>query len=109
MPLLSQNMKTNIGMKFLKLITKHFPKGSSLHKLSNKNNIKVSFSCTRNIASLIKGHNTAVLKPQAQDKLCNCRVKTDSSLKGKCRATNLVYEATVITGNTTKKYIYDRQ
>ena len=90
MPLLSQNMKTNIGMKFLKLITKHFPKGSSLHKLFNKNDVKVSYSCTRNMASLIKGHNTALLKAQAQEEPCICCVKTDGPLKGKCRATNLV-------------------
>ena len=36
-PLYSQNVKTNIGKTFLKLLKKHFPKGHKLHKIFNRN------------------------------------------------------------------------
>ena len=37
--------KTNVDYNFLRLVDKHFPKGSTLHKIFNRNNLKVSFSC----------------------------------------------------------------
>ena len=89
-PPFSQSVRTNVGGQFLKLVAKHFPKGSGLHKLFNKNNVKVGYSCTRNMAAIIKNHNTALLRLAAQDKPCNCGIKSDCPLKGKCRATDLV-------------------
>ena len=44
-PPLSQNVKTNIGKIFLKLIEKHFPNHHRLHKIFNLNTIKLSYSC----------------------------------------------------------------
>ena len=46
---------SNIGRDFLNLICKHFPLAKIFNK--NKNNIKVSYSCTSNISQIIKGHN----------------------------------------------------
>ena len=40
----SKNVKTNVGCKFLCLIDKHFPRTKKLHKIFNRNNVKVS--CT---------------------------------------------------------------
>ena len=48
------NVETNIGKTFLKLIDKHFPKTNKFHKIFNKNNVKVSYSCLPNIAEMIK-------------------------------------------------------
>ena len=105
-PPYSKNVKTNIGGSFLRLIRKHFPKGSALGKLFNKNNVKISYSCTTNMASLIKKHNTTMLKPAKPPAQCNCRVKTSCPLNGDCKAANIVYEATVRAGSgSTKKYI----
>ena len=80
-PPYSKNVKTNIGGSFLRLIRKHFPKGSALGKLFNKNNVKISYSCTTNMASLIKKHNTTMLKPAEPPAQCNCRVKTSCQEK----------------------------
>ena len=102
-PPFSQSVKTNIGKKFLGLIRKHFPQTSRLHKIFNKNTVKVGYSCTKNMATLIKGHNTALLKPKEKDLECNCRA--ECPLDGKCRAKNVVYEATVRTADCTKKYV----
>jgi len=44
-PPFSKNVSTNVARKFLALI-KHFSKSNHLKKLFNKNNIKVSYSCT---------------------------------------------------------------
>ena len=104
-PPYSKSVQTNIARQFLKLVARHFPEGSSLHKLFNRNTIKVSYSCMRNMAALIKSHNATLLKPATCDKPCNCRVKADCPLKGKCRATDIVYEATVTTVAVAKTYI----
>ena len=43
-PQYSKNIITRLGQKFLKLIDKHFSIGSKLHKLFNRNTVKVSYS-----------------------------------------------------------------
>ena len=43
-PPFSLNVSTNIGKKFFSLLGKHFPKTHQLHKLFNRNNVKVSYS-----------------------------------------------------------------
>jgi hypothetical protein len=71
-PPFSKAVKSSVGGTFLKLIDKHFPPGSKLHKIFNKNNVKVSYSCTQNISSIIKAHNTKIVKkPDETSKKCN--------------------------------------
>ena len=55
------------------------------------------------MATLIKGHNTALLNSKEKDLECNCRA--ECPLDGKCRAKNVIYEATVRTADSSKKYI----
>ena len=45
-PPFSLNVSTNIGKKFFSLLGKHFPKTHQLHKLFNRNNVKVSYFTT---------------------------------------------------------------
>ena len=61
-PPYSKNVKTNVAQKFLRLIDKHFPKTSKLHKIFNRNTVKVSYSCMPNVKSTISSHNNRVLK-----------------------------------------------
>ena len=56
------NVKTNIGRIFLRLIDRHFPRHHKYGKLFNRNNIKISYSCMPNKASVIRNHNTRLLK-----------------------------------------------
>lgn len=98
-PPYSMNVKTNIGGRFLKLISKHFPKGCKLHKIFNKNTLKLSYSCTPNLSARIKGHNKSILQPKEPTKPCNCRNKKECPLHGQCQATDVVYEATLTTSN----------
>ena len=104
-PPFSQNVKTNVGATFLRLVTKHFPKPSKLSKIFNRNTIKVSYCCLPNVASIIAGHNKKKLENRPVDDGCNCRVKGDCPLNNKCQATSIVYEATVRSGNNERTYI----
>ena len=56
-PPFSQNVKTNIGKIFLKLIKKHFPSHHHLQNIFNINTIKLSYSRMNNMPSFIKQHN----------------------------------------------------
>ena len=94
----SSAVKTNIGAQFLKLVDKHFPKGHPLHKLLNRNTVKVSYRTTPNIKKIISSHNTKILKNIEADnivKKCNC-TKMECPLNGECLSTtSLIYKATV--------------
>ena len=60
-PPYSQNVKTNIGKTFLKLVKKHFPRDHKLYKIFNRNTLKLSYSCMGSMSSVIKQHNCKVL------------------------------------------------
>ena len=51
-PPFRRNVKTNVGKHFFKLLKKHFGKNHKYHKIFNKNNINVSYSCMDNIKKL---------------------------------------------------------
>ena len=106
-PPYSANGKTNIGKVFLRLLLKHFPTNNPMHKIFNKNTVKISYSCTRNIGSIISSHNKNILNPKQDHFGCNCRVKADCPLEGKCLTPNIVYRADVydLTNNESKFYI----
>ena len=74
----SMNIQTNIGREFLSLVDKHFPKNHRYNKIFHKNNIKVSYSCTDNLQTIIKNHNRKILetsKTASTKSNCNCRKK----------------------------------
>ena len=106
-PPFNKAVKSNIGRKFLNLVKTHFPKDNPLHKLFNKNNVKVSYCTSRNMGTIIKDHNKQLLRNKQQEptKLCNCRKKDECPLSGKCLASSIVYKATVTTSDDTKHYI----
>ena len=95
-------METNIGKTFLKRIDKHLPKTSTFHKIFNRNNLKVSYSCLPSFANMIKLHNNRILfeeKTQDQPK-CSCWQKNTCPLEGHCLEKKLIYRCT-LKGNTT--------
>ena len=101
-PPYSQNVRTNIAKSFLCLIDKHFPKSHKLHKIFNRNNLKVSYSCTTNMANIVKSHNQKILNENneaSDEKKCNCRSKNLCPLDGACLTKNIIYEATVTTSS----------
>ena len=97
-PPFSQNVKTNIGKIFLKLIKKHFPNHHRFHKIFNLNTTKLSCSCMSNMSSSIKQLNCNFLSssPNSEGRSCNCRNKGNCTLAGSCLKTCIVYRADVI-------------
>ena len=63
-PPFSKNVQTNIGREFRNLIQRCFPPNHKLRKLFNKNNLKLSYSCSPNIKQIIDGHNKTIIKPE---------------------------------------------
>ena len=102
-PPFNKNASTNVAKKFLTLVRKHFPSGH-LKKLFNKNNVKVSYSCTENMGTIIKSHNSKLVSlPGQQQQGCNRRIKNDCPLNGNCRRSSVIYKCDVTTPNHAKK------
>lgn len=106
-PPFNDEVSTNIARKFLSMISRHFPKGSPLGKILNKNSVKVSYRTCPNLKSTISGHNKRILgsKQQPVEKGCNCRVARDCPLDGKCLTSDLVYRNTVHSTDGQREYI----
>ena len=123
-PPYSKNVRSNIGKDFLHLVDIHFPKSSALNKIFNRNTIKVSYSCMKNVKSVISSHNNKILskapsppppppsppppsptltptpplKPTPApptNKTCNCRDKNTCPLNKKCLTKGIVYHAKI--------------
>ena len=60
----------------------------------------------KNMKNIIKQHNARVLKNQEHlgKRSCNCRVKDNCPLDGKCLHECIVYQANVVTNNECKEY-----
>ena len=76
-PPFSKSVNTNIGREFLSLIDKHFPPQHKLHKIFNRNTLKISYSCMNNVKSIIgTKHNAHIIRnsqPQnTETDNCNC-------------------------------------
>ena len=95
----------NVARKFLLLVDKHFPPGHHHRKIFNRNTLKVSYSCMPNIDSTIKSHNSGLINNRVAGKTCNCRKNDTCPVDGRCLEEVIVYEATVKSGQETKKYV----
>ena len=94
-PPYSANIKRNIGKTFLNLIKKHFSKTNKLHKIFNKNTVKISYSCMNNISSIISGHNKNLLNPTVTQYGCKSQIREDRPLQNQCLTPNIIYRAGV--------------
>ena len=107
-PPYSKNVETSFGKRFLKLLDDHFPKSHKLHKIFNRENVKMSYGCVDNIAQIIKKHNKRVLTPESTSPqaACNYRDKPVCPLDGACLTKSIVYQTEVKTGDgQTKQHI----
>ena len=64
-----------------------------------------SYSCTKNVKSIITGHNKQILHPEPPQYGCNCRDKNNYPLHNKCLTPQIVYQADV-TNDTDDTYKY---
>ena len=109
-PPYSENVSTNIGKQFLKLVNKCFPPGHKLNKLLNRNTVKVSYSCMPNMGQIIRNHNKSVINKNEsviQNKpTCNCRNSNSCPVEKKCLTKGVIYQATVTRNDNSERETY---
>ena len=89
----------NIGKYFLHLPDKHFNRDNPLSRIFNRNTVKISYSCTKNMYNILSNYNKRLLNeiitrdrnPDVES--CNCRNKEECPLGGRCKSRNVVYQA----------------
>ena len=109
-PPYNASVETDIGRKFINIVKKHFHDKHKYYKILNKNTLKISYSCTPNMKSIIAKHNKKVLSQPAtvdNDNHCNCPVadKPNCPLDGECTKGALVYHADVSARALTRRYL----
>ena len=100
-PPFNRNVSRKIGKYFSDLLDKHFPRNHHLYKTFNRNSLRVSYSYTKNMKTIINNHNKSILgkKPSIDTSTCNFRNKEDFLLKGQCQIEQVVYESTLTLTN----------
>ena len=101
-PPLNSNDLTSVGHKFLRIVDECFPPHHCLHKIFNRNTLRLSYSTMPNVSSIIASHNKHLLTIHAKPpdnspttRTCNCRIKESCSLNGRCLQESVVYQAVV--------------
>jgi hypothetical protein len=97
-PPFSKSVSTNVAKYFLTLVDKHFPRNHKFKKLFNRNNLKVSYSCMRNMQSIVTSHNRKILneKPQEEpERTCNCSRNATCPMNGNCLSENTIYSGKI--------------
>ena len=90
-PPFSLNVKTNIGKLFFKILSKIF----------NKNTVKISYSCTRNVKFIISSHK----KQNLSNMSAIAETNTTVLIHNKCLTPQMLYQADV-TNDTEDTYKY---
>ena len=98
---------TNIGKRFIELVYRCFPEQHPLRKICNKSNLKISYSCCRNMDRIISAHNSKKLQKFLEgenssqtnrgEQGCNCKSGDKCPLDGRCQTRNTVYLAELKT------------
>ena len=85
---------------------KHFPQSGKLHKIFNKNTVKVNYSFTQNLSQITKGNNRKIVQKETEETLdCNCRDKTHCPFNGDCRRESVIYKCTATTCHSKKIFL----
>ena len=86
---------------------RHFPKRHKMSKVFNKDTVKLSNSCCRNISSKIYSNNRRIINPPPTSYGCSCRYRSNSPLDNKCLTTSILNRAIVLTiQKPEKKYFW---
>ena len=111
-PPFSLAVQTNLTKLFFKIIERGIPKNNHLlSKLFNKNSLKISYSCTENIGTVIARHNAKIMKEfnsvdNAMMRECNCQARNPCPLDGHCLVQSVVYRADVTTEHQDEHKFY---
>ena len=79
-----------------------------LHKIFNRNTIKMSYKCMPNIGQAISRHNAQLLSKKATESAapgCNCRAGVASCpFNGQCLMDNVIFRAAVTTDDGNSEH-----
>ena len=99
----------NVTKSFNRIVKESFPPGTLLHKLFNKNNLKLSYSTTMNMSAVISKHNKKILRGGMEEELRNCNCQgglASCPVEGRCREKGVMYKAVISAqGEEDKQYI----
>ena len=77
-----------------------------MSEIFNKNTIKLSYSCGRNICSVIISHNGRIIQPTSNNHGCNCENRVECPPDNKCLTASIAYKAVVSAASISdKKYL----
>ena len=109
-PPYSVNVRSNIGKQFLQLLDGAFPPSNPLHKLFNRQTVKLGYKCMPNMGQSIARQNLKLLRPPTAAvpvPKCNCQGGTNNCpVEGKCQTEGVVYRATVEETVSGRKETY---
>ena len=106
-PPFSWNITTNAAKRFLNLLDIHFPKSNEHHNIFNRNTVKVSYCCIKNLLIIIKTHSKKVPNEKITPRdHCNLKNKNDCPPDGNCQTSDVIYKCiTSTTVNSDKIYL----
>ena len=110
-PPYNANAATNISHTFRKIIDECFPKSNPLHKIFNRNTVKLSYSCMPSMEKLITAKNQSLFRKEARSfsataNACNCRQLNACPVDKKCFNEEIVYQAVVIREDNNEESSY---
>ena len=107
-PSYSRAVSTNVEKRFPQLLPcQRFPPSNKLHKIFNKNTVKVTQCFSQNVASIIKSLNKKLINTSMKNILpCNCRKKCEWPSDGKSRVENIACKCVAsVDGYRNKVYL----
>ena len=91
-------------------IPKCFPPTNKLHKILNRNTVKISYRCMPNMKQIISNHNKTILNKdsntESKTSNCSCRIKEACPVNQKCQTSILIHQATVTRHDNNKEESY---
>ena len=89
----------NIGKYFLNLLDRQFNRDNPLRKIFNRNTIKISYSCTNSMHSVLNNHNRRLLdkldRNSERPNEVSCRRKGECPLGRWCDSKNVIYQVRI--------------
>lgn len=103
---------TPIGRNLFELMKKHFKPNTLVGKLFNRNTVKIGYSNTSNMKSIITSHNVKLLNHNPDARLvttnqrgCDCRGGiVNCPVNGECQQKDLIYSSQVSTTSGDRCY-----
>ena len=63
----SDNLRTNVGEKFINIVKSEFDENHELHKIFNVNTIRLSYSCMPNMSKKVAMHNGKIFQEHIKE------------------------------------------